>query len=265
MKIMQRCGVLTIILLSIAGGACADGLLRYAGATTLQRFFMPEVARIFTSDTAIKVNIQGGNTGPGISALLKGDVDMAGAGRHLTDAEKQKGLVEHFLGWDVLAIIVHEQNPVEGLSLDQLQAVFSGEITDWKDLGGKPGPIVVVTSPKGSGMRSAVKSLILKGKDYREREVVSAIVAESDQLVNMFTNGITALSKSMLDTKGVKTVMVNDVAPTAENTASGAYPLAKPLLLVTKGEPQGDLARFVDLVKSDQGKAILQGSFVAVR
>ena len=84
MGFLRQLGVLTIVLLTMTGGACAEEHLRYAGATTLQRFFMPEVARIFNSETAIRVRIEGGNTGPGIKALLNGEVDMAGAGRLLT-------------------------------------------------------------------------------------------------------------------------------------------------------------------------------------
>lgn len=262
MGFLCRLVILTSIALSAAGGAWADHALRYAGATTLQRFFMPEVARLFTAETAIKVHIEGGNTGPGIKALLNGDVDMAGAGRLLTAAEKQQGLVEHFLGWDVLAIVVHESNPLESLSLEQLQGVFSGEVANWQDIGGTDSPIVVVTSPKGSGMRNAVKKLILHEKDYLKREIVSAIVAASDQQVSMFPVGITALSRSMLDADHVKTLKVDGVEPTADNIATGKYPLAKPLTLVTKGEPQGELSRFITLVKSPLGKGALQKSFV---
>lgn len=262
MRFLRSFVILTIIVLTSIGGACAEDMLRYAGATTLQRFFMPKIGRQFTSDTAIKVNIEGGNTGPGIKALLNGEIDMAGAGRLLTEAEKDQGLVEHFLGWDVLAIVVNEQNPLEDLSLDQLQGIFSGAITNWLEVGGNDGPIIVVTCPKGSGMRSAVKKLILKEQDYLPREIVSAIVAESDQQVSMFPIGITALSRSMLDADGVKPITVNGVEPTAANIAEGLYPLAKPLTLVTKGVPQGDLARFIDLAKSQQGKTILQKSFV---
>jgi phosphate transport system substrate-binding protein len=262
MGLLRQLGIITVIVLSIAGSAGAKEMLRYAGATTLQRFFMPEVARLFTGDTAIRVRLEGGNTGPGISALLNGKVDMAGAGRMLTEAEKNQGLVEHFLGWDVLAIVVHEQNPLEDLTLAQLQGIFSGETANWQEVGGHDDPIVVVTCPKGSGMRSAVKKLILKKKDYLSREIVSAIVAASDQQVSMFPVGITALSRSMLDADHVKAIRVDGVAPTAVNIAEGRYLLAKPLVLVTKGEPQGDLARFMDLVNSQQGRAILKKSFV---
>ncbi len=265
MGFLWQFGIVTIITLSMLGSASAAESLRYAGATTLQRFFMPEIARIFTGDTAIRVQIEGGNTGPGISALLNGKVDMAGAGRLLTEAEKNQGLVEHFLGWDVLAIIVHEKNPLEDLTLNQLQGIFSGEITNWQEVGGSANPIVVVTCPKGSGMRSAVKKLILKNKNYLSREIVSAIVAASDQQVSMFPVGITALSRSMLDADHVKTIKVDGVAPTAANIAEGNYLLAKPLTLVTRGEPQGDLARFMALVNSQQGRAVLQKSFVPAK
>lgn len=265
MGFLRQLTILAIVALATTSGAWAEGLLRYAGATTLQRFFMPEAGSIFTSDTAVKVRIDGGNTGPGIKALLNGEVDMAGAGRPLTAEEKGQGLVEHFLGWDVLAIVVHDQNPLESLSLAQLQQILSGEVTDWKEVGGKAGPVVVVTSPKGSGMRSSVKQLILKEKDYLPREIVSAVVAESDQQVSIFPTGITALSRSMLDADHVKALKVDGVEPTAANISEGRYPLAKPLLLVTKGQPQGDLARFIDLAKGPQGRLILQRSFIPAR
>ena len=264
MAFLRQFGILTAIVLTMAGGAWANESLRYSGATTLQRYFMPEIGRAFSKDTAIKVNIEGGNTDPGIKALLNDEIDMAGAGRFLSKTEKSKGLVEHFLGWDVLAIVVHEQNPLEDLTVDQLQGIFSGAITNWQDVGGVAGPIDVVTSPIGSGMRSAVKSLILKEKDYLTREIVSAIVAESDQQVSMFPVGITVLSRSMLDADHVKAVKVNGAAPDAANIAAGRYPLVKPLVLVTKGEPQGDLARFIALAKGQRGRAILQKSFVPV-
>lgn len=262
MSFVRLFGIAAFVVLTIAGTASSEGLLRYAGATTLQRYFMPEMANLFSSDTAIKIQIEGGNTGPGLTALLNDEIDMAGAGRLLIDAEKKQGLVEHLLGWDVLAIVVHKQNPVETLTLDQLQGIFSGELTDWQDVGGAAGPILVVTSPSGSGMHSAVKSQVLRGKEYLVRQVISAVVAESDQQVSMFVTGITALSKSMIDSDDVKTVKVDGVAPTVENVSDGSYPLTKPLTLVTRGKPQGDLARFMDLVASPQGKAVFLKSFV---
>jgi phosphate transport system substrate-binding protein len=146
--------------------------------------------------------------------------------------------------------------------MDQLQQIFSGETTNWKEVGGADAPIVLITCPEGSGMRSAVKKLILKDKKFPGSEIVSAIVAKADQQVSMFPVGITALSHSMLDAGNVKALLVNDVSPTTENINNGSYPLAKRLTLVTRGQPEGDLKRFLTLAMSAQGKAVLQKSFV---
>ncbi|MDT8441948.1 MAG: phosphate ABC transporter substrate-binding protein [Desulfuromonadales bacterium] len=251
-----------VLLIVVPGPLLAESNLRYAGATTLQRYFMPEAVRVFSEQFDVRFTIEGGNTGPGLAALIKGNIDLAGAGRALTAEEKAAGLVEHFLGWDVLAVVLNRTNPVSDLSREQLQAIFSGGISNWQEVGGVEQPVIVITNPKGSGMRAAVKQLILGDKDYLDLEVVSAIVAESDSKVAMFANGITALSMSMVDDDKVKTIRVDDVEPTAETLAAGRYSLAKPLYLVTMGPPQGLLADFVRLATGHQGQEILARHFV---
>ncbi|NJC88567.1 MAG: phosphate ABC transporter substrate-binding protein [Desulfuromonas sp.] len=253
------CGLLCLL---IPGPISAEELLRYAGATTLQRSFMPEAARTFQADTGVHIQIEGGNTNPGIKALLAGEIDMAGAGRHLTAEEKKQGLVEHFIGWDVLVIVVQRTNPVEKLTIAQLRGIFSGEIKNWKEVGGKDEPIVVVTSPKGSGMRASVQDLVLKEKGFTANEVVSGVVGQADQQVAMFPAAITAVSLSMVDNSRVKTLTVDGVAPTAANVAAGRYLLAKPLALVTRGQPKGQLQRFIEFAISARGQAILAKQFV---
>jgi len=111
-------------------------------------------------------------------------------------------------------------------------------------------------------MRSAVQKLILHKKDYLQREIVSVIVAASDLQVSMFPAGITALSWSMLDADHVKMIKVDSIAATEANIVAEKYPLAKPLILVTRGEAQGELARFLSLAKGPKGKAVLQKSFI---
>lgn len=254
------CGLLALLTPGLVG---AEELLRYAGATTLQHAFMPEAARTFQSETGVRISIEGGNTNPGIRALLAGEVDIAGAGRHLTAEEKKQGLIEHFLGWDVLAIVVQRTLPVETLTMEQLRDIFSGEIRNWKEVGGKDAPIVVVTSPKGSGMRSAVQDLVLKEKTFTANEVVSGVVGQADQQVGMFPAAITAVSLSMVDNARVKVLKVEGVEPDAANVTAGRYPLAKPLALVTRGQPVGRLQRFIEFATGPRGQAILAKHFVA--
>ena len=251
-----------MIFLITANQLPAEEILRYAGATTLQRYFMPEAARIFYEQTGVRIRIEGGNTNPGINALRQGRIDLAGAGRHLSETEKSEGLVEHFLGWDVLAIVVNRENPVENLSRQQLQDIYSGQIANWKEVGGQDQPIIIVTSPKGSGMRAAVQELILNGQDYLQIEVIAAIVAETDQQVSLLPTAITALSQSMVDNPNVKTIDVDGIQPTPENIVKAKYPLAKPLALVTKAVPVGNLKRFIDFSLSSRGQNILKKHFV---
>ena len=262
MSLLRPLLLILALVPGVFGLSLAEADLRYAGATTLQRFFMPEAARVFADQTDLLFSVEGGNTAPGLAALLKGEIDVAGAGRHLTEQEKSAGLVEYFLGWDMLSIVVNQANPVENLTREQLQAIFSGKIDHWQAVGGADLPIVVVTSPRGSGMRSSVQSLILGDSSYLKREVVAAIVAEADKQVMLFPSAITALSRSMVDEPGVKTIKVDAVEATAENLASGRYPLAKPLVLVTKGVPQGALASFIELATGPRGQEILARHFV---
>lgn len=262
MKISQGLLSVVLLLLVMPGLLCAQTTLRYAGATTLQRYFMPEAARVFSDQTDVRFTIDGGNTDPGLAAVLGGSIDVAGSGRALTRQEKAAGLVEHFLGWDVLAIVLHQANPVDDLSRQQLQSIFTGEIDNWQTLGGADQPIIVITNPRGSGMRSAVQSLILGKRDYLDLEVISAIVAESDQKVALFPNAMTALSMSMVDEARVKVIKVDGVIPSAETLDDGSYALAKPLYLVTRGQPGGALASFIELATGPQGAEILSRRFV---
>ena len=258
-----RLVALCVLLLSlVAVDLCAQEVLRYAGATTLQRYFMPEAARLFNEETGLRFQIEGGNTNPGIDALLNGNIDVAGAGRHLTKAEKAQGLVEHFIGWDVLTILVHQSNPINNLSQQQLQEIFAGRITNWQAVGGQDQPILVIAAPEGSGMRQAVQALVLKQDKFIDEEVVSAIVAECDQQMTLFPMGITALSLSMVDSKDVKPIQLDGMDETPQNLANDKYPYAKPLVLVTKGEPVGDLERFIALALDARGQTILKKHFV---
>lgn len=236
--------------------------MHYAGATTLQRFFMPELSRIFFEDTEIRIQIEGGNTDAGIQALLQGNVDMAGSGRHLTEAEKAQGLVEHLLGWDVLAVVVNRENPIESLTLQQLRLIYSGEINNWNDCGGPDLPIVVVACPRGSGMRDAVQELILGEKPYLAHAVVSAIVEQADRHVAMFPGAIAVLSASMVDDARVRVVRANGVEAVRDNLVNGSYPLAKPLALVTRGQPRDELEVFINLATSSRGGEVLSEYFV---
>lgn len=247
------------------GAASAAESIRYAGATTLQQFYLPDAAIAFEAHSGGLITVQGGNTDPGLSALAAGRIELAGAGRFLTPAEKAAGLVEHLLGWDALSVVVHAGNPLENLSREQLQGLLSGQIGNWKQLGGPDLPVQVVSSPPGSGMRAAVSELVLGSLPMTRRELISARVADGDNQAARYPGGICLLSHSMVDARDVKLVAVEGVLPTRENVALRRYPLVKPLLLVTRGQPRGLTARFIEFSLGAEGQELLARHFFRLK
>ncbi len=252
---------LGLALAATAVQGAEPGRLRYAGATTLKRDFMPKAAWAFEARTGIGFTILGGNTDPGLRALLAGEVDVAGAGRFLSQAEMAAGLVETLVGWDPLAVVVHESNPLEELSSQQLFEIFTGRIARWDEVGGPDQPILLVVNPEGSGMRAAVEEEVLRGEVHAPFQLTTALVEDGDQQVSHFPIAIAVLSRSMVDAPRVKVLRVDGQPLNPTAVAQKQYPLVKPLLLVTKGPPRGAVQQFLDFVLSPEGQTIMARRF----
>lgn len=264
---IRWCLTIGVIFAFSLGGSGAWGAesLRYAGATTLQQYYLPDAAIAFEAHTGSLILLQGGNTDPGLSALAAGKIDLAGAGRFLTAGEKAAGLVETLIGWDALSVVVHASNPVENLSRTQLKGLFSGQINNWRELGGADLPVQVISSPLGSGMRAAVTELLLGSSPMTRRELVAARVADCDDQVARYHGGVCLVSHSMVQVREVKVVEVEGVLPTRENVASQRYPLLKPLQLVTRGKPRGLTAQFIEFSLGDEGQELLARHFFRLK
>lgn len=250
--------ILGLLLPCLAG---AEAPLRYAGASTLQRDFMPEATAAFSKTTNITFTLSGGNTDAGIQALQAGLVDVAGAGRFLSTAEKAAGLKEYQLGWDPLVFVVHRSNPVSNLSRDQLRGIFSGSVVSWKELGGRDQPLVVVLGPEGSGMYSAVQQLVLQGRKLTPAVLTTPLVADGDQQVAQLPTAICALSKSMIDQPEVKLVRVDGIEPSTAEITARRYPLLRPLTLVTGPSPPPALLRFIEFARGPEGQQLMADKF----
>ncbi|BCR03403.1 phosphate-binding protein [Desulfuromonas versatilis] len=253
--------------LALAGAtvhAAGPTRLRYAGATTLKRDFMPKAAWAFEARTGVGFTIVGGNTDPGLLALRAGEADVAGAGRFLTPAERAAGLVETLVGWDPLAVVVHETNPLEALSLQQLVGIFSGRIARWSEVGGPDLPILLVVNPEGSGMRAAVEEEVLRGESLGPFQLTTGLVEDGDLQVSQFPLAITILSSSMVDGPRVKILKIDGQSLGSATVTQGKYPLVKPLQLVTLGPPRGTLLDFIEFVQSPEGQAIMERRFYGI-
>lgn len=247
--------------LFLCAGVLAADVLRYAGATTLQRDFMLDASSRFGAANNVKFAIEGGNSGAGIKALSDGAIDLAGSGRFLTKQEKAAGLVEHRLGWDPLVVVVHATNSIENISREDLQRMLLGSVRNWSQVGGRDLPVLQVAAPQGSGVRDAVENLLLDDQHLSPQAIVSLVVADADRNVALLPAAFTVTSMSMVDVDKVKVIKVDGVFPNRQTISAGAYPLIKPLLLVTKGTPQGKLALFVNFAKGPEGQAIIVKKF----
>jgi phosphate transport system substrate-binding protein len=157
---------------------------------------------------------------------------------------------------DGIAIVVHPQNQVEGLTLLQLKDVFFGRIWDWRDVRGQAGEIQVISREDGSGTRAAFEELVMQGQRVTLTAVVMPnsravveYVAEHPQAIGYVSMGHLA--------EEVKVLEIEEVVPTPESVRQGAYHLLRPLYLMTRQEPTGEIKSFIDFVLSPTGQSIV--------
>ncbi len=248
---------ITIALMVVAGISMVN--------SEAQAFFgkkkKSEIVQITGSDTCLNVTQQiaeaymatyddariavtGGGSGVGIAAAINGTTDIAMASRPAKDKEKKKAEVaghkmnEIVFGWDGLSVIVNPNNPVNTLSSETIGRIFSGEITNWKEVGGKDAPIVLLSRDSSSGTHVYFKEAIVRGgekkskKEYADKTLYlpsnTAIVQETAANENAIGYIGMAYANST-----IKDVSVDGVMPTPENVANKSYPIARELFWYT--------------------------------
>ena len=164
--------VLALVLGILVGPAAAQ--LAYVGSSTIGEDIIPEAAKAFTAKTGIpfgSIEIQG--SGKGLEMVLRGEAQLAGVSRSLSSQEKQQRFYHRIIGYDAVGIFVHPTNPLTTLTKEQLKAVYTGRITNWKELGGVDAPVGVITvnSGSGRGLVSELQDSIMAGAPYREDRI----------------------------------------------------------------------------------------------
>jgi phosphate transport system substrate-binding protein len=249
----------TILALSLVltGGACgrsSKGALTVAGSTSIQPFAEKWAEAYRAKHAQHEIHVQGGGSTAGVQATLSGAAQIGMCSRKLKPDEetKVKAIV---VARDGLTIIVHATSPITDLTTEQIQKVYTGEITKWSELGGPDKAITVVTRESGSGARGAFEELALKGKSI----LASALVQDSQgavrQMVSTDPAAIGYVSHGVVDAS-VKALKVNGVEPGQATVASGQYPLVRPFLFLTQAEPTGAAKDFIDWILGAEGQAI---------
>jgi len=199
----------------------------------------------------VKVTVQGGGSGTGIKMVGEGTVDIGNASRKIKDKEKDlyRDLVGTIIAYDGIAIVVHPSNPVENLTKQQLQDIYAGKITNWKEIGGEDREIVVVTRAEGSGTKGKVEETS-SALQKPSNGAVKATVAGNESAIGYIGLGYVD------DT--VKPVKINNILPSSETVKNGTYPISRALYMYTKGEPSGVTKEFIDFVLSKEGQNIVE-------
>lgn len=226
------------------------GTVSTDGSTSMEKVIGALSESFMAQNGGVTVNYNPTGSGSGITAVQEGTCDIGLSSRALKDEEKSAGLKETVLAYDGIAIIVHPDNPVSDLSIEQIAKLYTGEITNWKDVGGNDAEIVLIGREAGSGTRDGFES-ITDTKDacqYRQEltstgDVITTVSQNPDAI------GYASLA-ALKDT--VKALTVGGVAPTEETVKDGSYVIQRPFVLVTKtGETLSDNAqKFFDFALS---------------
>ena len=251
-----------------AGTAQAGGTVTVKGSDTMVILGQRWAEAYMNANPGTTIQVTGGGSGTGISALINGTTDICASSRAIKQPEKEK-LRERFsttgteipVAKDGLSVYVHASNGVAELSLDQLKGIFTGKITDWSQVGGAAGKIVVYSRENSSGTYVFFKDAVLKGADYTPRAqtlpgtaaVVNAVARDAGSI----GYGGAAYAKGIKILRIKKDAASPGVSPDAATVRAGTYPLARNLFFYTRNKPAGDIKAFIDWALGPAGQALV--------
>jgi phosphate transport system substrate-binding protein len=250
---------LALVALAACGYGASSGksLLTVAGSTSVQPF-AEKLAEIYMElHPGQTINVQGGGSSAGIMAVISGAAQIGTSSRELA-AEERRQVSEYPIAWDGIAVIVHCDNPLKELSLEQVRAIFAGWATNWRQLGlPLDHEIDAISREEGSGTRNAFEELAMKGTEVSDGCLVQDSNGSVRELVATDPYAIGYISVGLVDER-VKTLAIDGVRPSAETIKSHRYRLTRPFLFLTRGQPQDMAKKFIDFVLGRAGQAALE-------
>ncbi len=276
-------GVFLLFMFATSAFAAKDkNSIQIKGSDTMVNLGQAWAEKYMEQDSINFIAVTGGGSGVGLSSLMSGTCDIAMSSRNIKEKEvalaKQKGINpnEIKVALDGLAVVVSPKNSVSKLTMDQLAAIFTGKITNWKELGGKDEKIVLLSREVNSGTHVYFKEHVLRKNDPNSREEFApgALMLSSSQAIADEIAGNSAaigyygmgyISNKQKPVSIAKDEKSEYEAPTIENVISGKYPISRPLFFYTNGVPEGLVKKFIDFTLSKEGQDIvLATDFVPV-
>ena len=255
-------------LLAVSGTATA-GNITVKGSDTMVILGQRWAEEYMKKNPATSIQVTGGGSGTGISALINGTTDVCQASRAMKPTEKEK-LRERYsspgveipVAKDGLAVYVNISNPLDELTMDQVKQIFTGKVQNWKELGGPDGKIIPYSRENSSGTYVFFKEHVLQNADFSARAQnmpgTAAVVNAVGKEKNSIGYGGAAYSKGIKIVKIKKDAGSPGVAPDKTTVQDGSYALSRPLFFYLRNKPSGDIKAFVDYVLSADGQGLVE-------
>jgi len=264
--------MLVVLYAAVILGGCGRKReeLSLKGSDTMLHVGEAWAEKFREDNPGVSVSVTGGGSGTGISALINGHTQIAMASRKIQEderarAQKQGKAVREFeVGKDGIAVIVHKANPIKELSVDQLRRIFTGQITNWRQVGGPDRDIVLYSRETSSGTYIFFREHVLKNADYSPKALLmpSTVALVQGVVGNESAIGYSGLAYAEEGNVAIIGVKATDdapaVLPSTETIKDGSYPISRPLLLYTLGDPGGNAKAFIDFALSTPGQDILK-------
>lgn len=236
-----------------------------AGSTALQPLVLIAAKDFMSANQGVQVNVSGGGSFTGLNNVASGSIDIGNSDVFVTDELKDKGLVDHQVAVAPFLIIVNKSVSVDNLTKQQMKDIFTGKITNWKDVGGNDQKISIIGRAKSSGSRATISKIVMDGQDF------TAAASSQDSTGNLITGvaqtpGAIGYIDAAYLKDTVKALKYNGVAFSPETVANGQYPIYAFEHMYTKGEPTGNVKAFLDYMMSAdfQNKNVEKAGFLPV-
>ncbi len=236
-----------------------SGSITMAGSTSMEKLANVAIEAFMTKYPNVNVTAQFIGSSAGIEAVLAGTVDIGNASRDLKDSEISSGAVQNVVALDGIAVILDKSNTVTNVTKDQLIQIYTGQINNWKEVGGANQPIVVIGRESGSGTRGAFEELLGIADQCKYANEINSTGGVMAKVAST-PGAIGYVSLDVVDDT-VVTSKVDGVAPTEETIKAGDYLLSRPFVMATKGEISAQnkvVQTFFEYLKSEEGKQLIE-------
>lgn len=256
----------SLALLTLLAANAQAGPLTIKGSDTMVVLTQRWAEEFMKTQPNVKIQVTGGGSGTGLSALINGTTELAMSSRSIKESEQKLLKSRHkttgyelTVARDGVTFFINEHNPLTSLTAEQLEKIYLGDVTNWKEVGGPDAPLVLYSRENSSGTYVFVKDNLLHGEDFAPTAQTLPGTAAVVNAVSREKWGIGFGGAAFA--KGVRALKIRvgaeEIAPSEANVMSGKYPLSRALYFYLRAPPAGDSKAFIDFCLSDAGQQVV--------